>query len=134
MKVTTIEKKSLLSTLWVFILINMIVRDLHQMLNKAAFEEMLLLDLPEEQVLLFGIVLEIPILMIVLSRILPGKVNRWVSILAAIIMIAGFVTTLAQVDLDDLFFAAVNSIALVFVVIISLIISFRSLNSVFGFL
>ena len=119
MKVTTIEKKSLLSTLWVFILINMLVRDLHQMLNKAAFEEMFFLDLPEEQVLLFGIVLEIPILMIVLSGILPGKVNRWLSILAAIIMIAGFVTTLAQADLDDLFFAAVNSIALVFVVIIS---------------
>ncbi len=108
-----IDPRSLLSTLWIFILFNMIFRDLHQFANKQFVEDLLVQDISEQLVLVFGIILEIPILMVVLPKILGETANRWANSIAAITLVLGMLSTVPQADMDDYFFMGVQSLALV---------------------
>ncbi len=112
----SIKKPVLLSTMWVFILLNMIIRDLHQFLHIGYIQEMMEMSISEEAMLVFGIVAEIPLLMIVLSRILKPMPNKWANTFAAIIALLGLLSTLPNADLDDLFFMVVQIISLTVVV------------------
>ena len=106
-----INPQSLLSTLWVFVLFNMIFRDLHEFLNQGYIEELMALKLSEETMLFYGFVLEIPILMTLLSRILKNGINRWMNMVAASITMLGTLSTLLSADMDDVLFAILNSVA-----------------------
>ena len=106
-----IKPQSLLSTLWIFVLFNMVFRDLHEFLNQGYIEELMTLKLSEETMLFYGFVLEIPILMTLLSRILNNGVNRWVNIVAASITMLGTLSTLVSADMDDMLFMTVNIVA-----------------------
>ena len=103
-----IKPQTLLSTLWIFVLLNIIFRDLHQ-LGKAGFLEELMtgmvngIKITDELALIGGILAEIPILMVLLSRILDDKANKWVNIIAGIITLVVFATAVPYVDLDDVF-------------------------------
>ena len=113
MKTPTISQTSLLSTLWVFVLFNMIFRDLHQFLNPVAFQEMRSYHFSETQVLLFGFMLEIPVSMVLLSQVLPMKVNKWVNLFASLFTLLGALSTLPTADMDDVFFTLINLTALI---------------------
>lgn len=76
-----------LSTLWIFVMFNMVFADIVGFLNPGTLEEMMAMKLPPGALLLFAILLEIPIAMIVLSRLLKYKANRWANIVAGIITI-----------------------------------------------
>ena len=106
-----IKPQSLLSTLWIFVLFNMVFRDLHEFLNQGYIEELMTLKLSEETMLFYGFVLEIPILMTLLSRILNNGVNRWVNIVAASITMLGTLSSLVSADMDDMLFMTVNIVA-----------------------
>ncbi len=108
-----IDPRSLLSTLWIFILFNMIFRDLHQFANKQFVEDLLVQDINEKLVLVFGIILEIPILMVVLPKILGETANRWANSIAALTLVLGMLSTIPKADMDDYFFMGVQSLALV---------------------
>ncbi|MEO1487591.1 MAG: DUF6326 family protein [Bacteroidota bacterium] len=108
-----IDPRSLLSTLWIFILFNMIFRDLHQFANKQFVEELLVQDVSEQLVLVFGIILEIPILMVVLPKILGETANRWANSIATVLMVLGMLSTVPQADMDDFFFMGIQSLTLV---------------------
>ena len=108
-----IDPRSLLSTLWIFILFNMIFRDLHQFANKQFVEDLLVQDISEKLVFVFGIILEIPILMVVLPKILGETANRWANSIAALTLVLGMLSTVPQADMDDYFFMGVQSLALV---------------------
>lgn len=110
---------SLLSTLWIFVLLNMIFRDLHELAKKSYVEEILSSEIAEELLLLFGFILEIPILMVVLSRILNNKANKWANFFAVLVMIVGFLSTIPSADMDDIFFLMMQSAALVGILMIS---------------
>ena len=114
-----IDPRSLLSTLWIFILFNMIFRDLHQFANKQFVEDLLVQDINEKLVLVFGIILEIPILMVVLPKILGETANRWANSIAAITLVLGMLSTVPQADMDDYFFMGVQSLALVVILYIT---------------
>ncbi|MEO0506842.1 MAG: DUF6326 family protein [Bacteroidota bacterium] len=114
-----IDPRSLLSTLWIFILFNMIFRDLHQFANKQFVEDLLVQDINEKLVLVFGIILEIPILMVVLPKILGETANRWANSIAAITLVLGMLSTVSQADMDDYFFMGVQSLALVVILYIT---------------
>jgi len=114
-----IQPQSLLSTLWVFILFNMILRDLHEFPTEGFIEELMSLNLSDVEMLLYGFMVEIPIMMVLFSRILQDKVNKWVNIVAAIIALPGILSTLPSGDLDDIFFAMMSSMALVSIVLIA---------------
>lgn len=116
----TVNIPSLLSTLWTFVLFNIIFRDLHQFLNPEAFQEMITQKIPENRVLLFGIILEIPIAMVLLCKILPAHLNKWANLTAASITGLGFLSTVPSADMDDLFFLLVKTISLIAVAYLAL--------------
>ncbi|MEL6195037.1 MAG: DUF6326 family protein [Bacteroidota bacterium] len=104
MKELKIDAPSLLSTLWIYVLLNMIFRDLHQFASPGFIEDLMSLEVAEAYVLIFGIILEIPIIMVVLSRVLKAKVNKWANIIAVGIFSLSMLSTLAEADMDDIFF------------------------------
>lgn len=112
-----INRRTLLSTLWVFILFNMILRDLHEFPTEGYVEEMMALKLSKEVMLVYAFAVEIPILMILLSRILNDKANKWANLIAVVISSLGILSTLPSGDLDEFFFAIVNTMAFVVIVL-----------------
>ena len=107
-----IDKKALLSTLWIFVLLNIIFRDLHEFFRAGMIEEIITGTPVSEQVMLIGgIMMEIPILMVFLSRILNYRINRWANIIIGAVIIA-LIIGVGQKDLDDIFFATIEVIAL----------------------
>jgi len=87
-----IDRKVLLSTLWIVVMINMLKADILSLYIPGAVEEVAKtsastgLSIP--QLMLGGaIMMEISILMIILSRVLKYGVNRWLNIITAIITI-----------------------------------------------
>ncbi len=112
----TTDKKALLSTLWIFVLLNMIFRDIHEFFRLGLLEEIMTgvvngNQVTEQVMLIGGIMVEIPILMVLLSRILDYRINRWANIIIGAMTIA-LVIGMGQKDLDDLFFATVEVISL----------------------
>ena len=116
MKKGKIDRQSLLSSLWIFVLFNILFRDLHQFLNPEALQAMLVADFPEVQVLLFGFILEIPIMMTLLARLLNDRANKWENVGAAAFTLLGIVSTLPTADMDDLFFMFFKMAALIWII------------------
>ncbi len=116
MKINSITIPTLLSTLWIFVLFNMIFRDLHQFLAKGYIEEMMALNISDANMLFYGVILEIPILMVLLSRVLPAIVNKWVNSIAATIIMLGVISTLPDGDLDDTFFTLIEVISFITII------------------
>ena len=116
MKDLKIDAPSLLSTLWIYVLLNMIFRDLHQFASPGFIEELMSLEVAEAYVLIFGIILEIPIIMVVLSRILRAKVNKWANIIAVGIFSLSMLSTLAGADMDDIFFMLMELLGFVAII------------------
>ncbi len=81
------DTRSKLSTLWIVVMFNMAFADIVGFLNPGALEEMIAMKPDQGLLLVFSILIEIPISMIFLSRILKPKVNRWVNIIASVITI-----------------------------------------------
>jgi Family of unknown function (DUF6326) len=81
------DMKVKLSTLWVFVMFNMVFADIIGFLNPGVLEEMIAMKPAPGLLLLFSIMLEIPIAMIVLSRSLKYRANRWANIIAGVITI-----------------------------------------------
>ena len=84
LKNTYLERKSLLSTLWIFVLMNMVYADILGMLRPGYldFLDRVSQQLTDSTVLLFAVFMEIAIAMIFLSRVLPYKANRWAHFIA----------------------------------------------------
>ncbi len=106
-KTTEIDKKVLLSTLWLFVLLNIIFRDIHEFISPGFLEEAINgyvngMKITENLVFIGAIVSEIPILMVLLSRVLKRKTNRWANIGASIFQIAIVISALPRVPADIL--------------------------------
>ena len=71
----TTNRKATLSAAWIFMLLNVIFRDLHELFRPGMLAEMMTgtvngIGMTEQTLLLAGIALEIPIGMVILSRVL----------------------------------------------------------------
>jgi Sec-independent protein secretion pathway component TatC len=116
-KISTLEMKAKLSTLWIFVLLNMIFRDLHEFGRPGFLEEVMTgivngVQITEGLLLLGGIMIEVPIAMVLLSQLLKVRVNRWANIIAGTITIALVLVNNTAPDLDDMFFTAIEVVAL----------------------
>ncbi|MGB5370832.1 MAG: DUF6326 family protein [Flavobacteriaceae bacterium] len=116
-----IKPQTLLSTLWVFILLNMVFRDLHQFGKKGFMEEIMTgvvngVKITDELMLFGGFLAEIPILMVLLSRLLDDKTNKWANIIASIVTLLILVSALPSADMDDVFFMIVEFIAFLIII------------------
>ncbi len=110
-----------LSFLWVFVLLNIIIKDIHDLFRPALLEEMQngIVNgntITEELILIGGILLEFPILMIVLSQFLPPKANKWSNIGVALISLITLFMNPPK-DLDDTFFLIITTLGLFIIII-----------------
>lgn len=88
-----IDTKALLSTLWIVVMINMAYADILSLHIPGVFDEVVKTSVSAgasiPQLMLVGaIMVEIPVAMILLSRVLKCGVNRWVNIIAGMFTIA----------------------------------------------
>ena len=102
-----IETKAKLSSLWLVFLLNIVFRDIHEFIEPGFIEEVMTgtvngNPIQAHMLLLGGVMIEIPIAMIFLSRHLPYRVNRWANIIIAI-SYAALVSAYGATDLDDAF-------------------------------
>lgn len=127
------EKRSewlpgLLSKLWVFLSLNYILCDLLSNMEMAVVRGLLegnIAGVPMTQgfLLLAGISLEIPILMLVLSTILPYKANRIMNIGAGILMIIyqlGSFFVGSDITLHYMFFSIVEILGNASIIVLAL--------------
>ena len=119
-QILTIEMKAMLSTLWMFYLFNVIFRDIHEFIEPGFIEQVMTgtfngTQITEPLLLLGGFVAEVPISMVLLSRLLPYGANRWANIIAAVITLA-FEVNNGTTDLDDTFHMVIEMAALAFII------------------
>ena len=107
-----LDKKAFFSTLWIVVMINVAMADIFGfMMDKMAGTAAPEIQVPQIGMLIFAIIMEIPIVMIFLSRILKYKANRWSNIIAGIITIV-FIVAGGSLDMVYVFFAAVEIVCL----------------------
>ena len=113
-----IATQTLLSTLWIVVVINMLKADILSLYIPGAAEELARTagDTPIPLLMLGGaIMMQISTLMILLSRVLPYGLNRWANIVTSIITIAFIVGGAASYP-HYLFLATVEVICLLLIV------------------
>ena len=94
-----IDKKVLLSTLWIFVTLNYLYCDLMALMDSNLLKQYLtgtINGMTINEDFLFGaaILMEIPIAMVLLSRLLNYKSNKWANIIAASLMTIVQLTTI----------------------------------------
>ncbi|MCV9386974.1 DUF6326 family protein [Reichenbachiella ulvae] len=123
MKSLISNEKVVLSTLWVFVLMNMIYADILNTLKPEYLKELEYVgdNISEETVLLFALLMEVPIAMILLSRTLKRKCNRILNLIAAPIsilwvIVPSIVLNEGNTSLSYIFFASIETIAMLFII------------------
>lgn len=114
-----LDRKTLISTLWIFVLMNMIYADIIGMMKPGYLETLdrMSKELTAETVLAFSVLMEIPIIMILLSRILHYKKNRLANIIATPlsilwVVVPALMPSLGTTPLSYVFFAAVEVVTM----------------------
>jgi len=104
------------STLWIVVMINVAMADIFGfMMDLMAGTLTPTIQIPEVTMLIFAIIMEIPIAMIFLSRILNYKANRWANIIAGVITIA-FVILGGSYNLVYIFFASIETVCMLIII------------------
>jgi len=90
-KTSDMDTKVILSTLWIFATLNYLYCDILGFFDPTTLKELVTgtagnLQITPEFLLSAAILMEIPIAMVLLSRILKYGVNRWANIIAGSIM------------------------------------------------
>lgn len=116
MKNNKVDPRVLLSLLWTVVLLSMLIRDLHEFLREGYIIQLQSLYMAQETVLLFGILAQIPIFMVLLSRVLPNKTNKWANTFSGILTALGLLSTLPTADMDDLWFASTGFILVIIII------------------
>ena len=85
------DKKTILSTLWIFLTVNYIFCDVFTLMYSEELKQILTgkvgdMAMTQSFLLAFAIIMEIPMVMIFLSRILNLKINRALNIIAGLIL------------------------------------------------
>ena len=117
--------KVLLSTLWVFAVFNYLYADVITLMDSEMLRMIMaghVGSLPMTRGLLFGaaVLVETAIAMIVLSRVLEYRLNRWANIIAGVIHTAAVALSLllggGTPTLYYLFFASIEIACTVFII------------------
>ena len=112
----SIDTRTQLSALWLFILLNIIFRDIHQFVLASHLEMLLTgyyngIEITEELMLLGGFLVQVPIAMVLYSLLLTRRIGRPVTILAALLTTVTLLST-APTDMDDTFHLVIELAAI----------------------
>ena len=117
------KRKVMLSTLWIFVMFNYTYCDVLGLMDSSLLNQYLTgvvdgLELTENFLLGGAILMEIPIAMILLSRILNYPVNRWANIIAALIKTIAMIMTMfvGTPTLYYLFFGIIEIATTIFII------------------
>lgn len=111
-----LDPHTLLSSLWLFILLNIIFRDFHQ-LGMAWYLESLLtgyqngVEITDEIMLMAGILVQVPIGMVLISQVLNRTWLRRATFLAVPITTAGMMLA-PPTDVDDVLHLVIELLAM----------------------
>ena len=120
--IETVDKHrgAVLSTMWAFVLLNMVYADILGTLRPGYLDtlERLSNELSSGTVLLFAVLMEVVIAMVLLSRVLNRKANRWVHSIAVPasilwVVVPVLMPSLGTTPLSYVFFATVEVMAMV---------------------
>ena len=122
MKIAIRDKKVFLSTLWIFVTFNYVYCDILGLMDASLLKQYLTgtvdgLELTESFLFMGAILMEIPIAMILLSRILPYRINRLANVFAASLKTIVMILTMfvGTPTLYYLFFGAVEIATTIFI-------------------
>ena len=105
------DMRTRVSMLWVVVMFNMVYADILTFIKPGALQELWAgqagVQVTYGLLLVFALLIEIPIAMIFLSRILKRKPNRWANTGAAVVTTA-FVVGGGSLTLHYVFFATVE--------------------------
>ncbi|MCF7826331.1 MAG: DUF6326 family protein [Candidatus Marinimicrobia bacterium] len=117
------DQRIVLSTLWIFVTLNYLYCDLMGLMDANLLKQYLTgtvqgMEMNEGFLLGAAILMEIPIAMVLLSRILKYQINRWANIISALIKTLVMVATLfvGVPTLYYIFFAVIEIITTSFIV------------------
>lgn len=117
------DRKVILSTLWIFVTLNYLYCDVlslmsAEMLNALLTGEVGGINMNEKTLLAAGVIMEISIAMVLLSRVLKYKVNRLANIIAGFIKTIIMIGTLLMggASYHYMFFAAIEIATTLFIV------------------
>ncbi|MEO1254773.1 MAG: DUF6326 family protein [Bacteroidota bacterium] len=116
-----LDIKTRLSSLWIFVIFNIVFRDLHEMPTKDFLEEALQgsvngVQITDDLMLFGGILAEIMIIMPLVSLLAKYKINRLLNLIVGLIIVA-FLIFNGNTDIDDIFFMIVELIALAYILL-----------------
>ncbi|MHA7057834.1 DUF6326 family protein [Aquimarina sp. M1] len=109
-----------LFSLWLFIIFNIIFRDIHQMTLKSHLEMLLTgyyngMEVTETIMLLGAVIVNIPISMLLVSLFTKQHINKRINIIAGSLMPLILLTT-TPTDMDDIFHLTIEILALISIV------------------
>jgi hypothetical protein len=112
--------KVILSTLWIFVMFNMLYADILSFMDSGFLKELMTgyageIQITQGFLLVAAIMLEIPIAMIFLSRVLKYRVNRWANIIASAKTIA-FVVGGGSTAPHYIFLATIEVVSMLLIV------------------
>ena len=93
------DRKVILSTLWIFVTLNYMYCDVLGLMDSGLLKQYLTgkingLEMSQSFLFTGAILMEIPIAMILLSRLLKFQANRWTNIIAASIKTIAMILTM----------------------------------------
>ena len=115
-----LDKRAKLSSLWIFVFLNMIFRDLHEFGRAGFLEEVMTgvvngVQITDGLMLIGGIMIAVPLLIIPLTQFLSVKANRLTNLVMGVLQIVSVIGVNRAPDLDDIFFAVIELVALLLI-------------------
>ncbi|HEY9541627.1 MAG TPA: DUF6326 family protein [Luteimonas sp.] len=120
---STKDRKIVLSTLWIFVTLNYLYCDILTLMSPEMLNSLITtggaggIDMNETTLLGAAILLEIPIGLVLLSRILKYKANRLANIIASVLMTLVMIGTLLMggTSYHYIFFATIEIATTLFI-------------------
>jgi hypothetical protein len=117
------KREQLLSLLWIFLTVNFIFCDVFTLMYSEELRKILSgkigeMEITQEFLLTFALIMEIPMLMIILSRVVKRKINRILNVVFSLLLIIVQAGSLTADDnsLHYIFFSIVEISTLIAIV------------------
>lgn len=117
------ETEQRLSLFWIFLTVNYIYCDVFSLHDAATLKQLMTgvvggMEINQGFLAAFSVVMELPMIMIVLSRLLPYTVNRWANVVIGVVLAAIqlWSLTVGSVMLHYAFFSVVEIATLAIIV------------------